>query len=116
MKRVLICGSRDWTDKELIKSMIPRDAEVVIHGAARGADVLAGECAKELGIPVIEFPAKWSQYGLSAGPKRNQQMLDEGKPTEVIAFSDHLQTSRGTSDMIRRAEKANIRVTKVRHS
>jgi predicted Rossmann-fold nucleotide-binding protein len=42
--------------------------------------------------------------GLAAGPIRNQQMIDEGKPDLVIAFPG----GAGTHDMMARATKANL--------
>jgi hypothetical protein len=108
--RVLVCGSRDWSDKDAIKKELEsiKNITVLIHGACRGADVLAGEAAKELNIPIKEFIANWNMYGLSAGPKRNQQMLDEGKPDYVLAFHDNIASSKGTKDMISRAIKSGI--------
>jgi len=37
-------------------------------------------------------------------------MLDEGKPTYVLAFHDNLAESKGTKDMVTRAKKAGIPV------
>ena len=111
--RLLICGSRDWTNKEIIKKELlqllqSHVIEVIIHGGCRGADILAGQAAKELNIPVQEYLADWNTHGKSAGPKRNQKMLDEGKPTFVFAFHDDIDESKGTKDMITRTMKANI--------
>lgn len=107
--RVLICGSRDWTDYERIYAILEGIAPYVacvIEGEARGADSLARRAAESLGIPVLKFPADWNKHGRAAGPIRNQQMLDEGKPNRVLAFQLH--NSSGTTDMIRRAKKAGI--------
>ena len=113
---VLICGSRDWSDKNLILStVLSIKPTKIIHGACRGADMLSGQVSKELGIPVQEFPADWNTYGLSAGPRRNQQMLDEGKPNLVIAFHDDVNSSKGTKDMVRRAKNAGIEVKVIGH-
>ena len=111
--RVLICGSRDWSDKRRIgrylddllaaEGMVARDL-VVIHGGCKGADHHAGMEAKGRGCQVLEFPANWKKHGLSAGPKRNQQMLDEGRPDRVVAFHPSLTTSKGTKDMVSRAK------------
>lgn len=111
--RVLICGSRDWTDRRRIgryldelltvEGLEPRQL-VVIHGACKGADHHAGMEAKGRGCRVLEFPANWAIFGLSAGPKRNQQMLTEGKPERVVAFHPDLDSSKGTKDMINRAK------------
>jgi YspA, cpYpsA-related SLOG family len=101
--RLLICGSRSWTDETPIRAALERARpEVVIHGAARGADTLAGRIAAELGCRVLPFPADWS-LGRAAGVLRNQRMLDEGRPNWVIAFADDLRASRGTRDMVERA-------------
>ena len=40
---------------------------------------------------MVTYPADWDKFGRAAGPIRNQQMLDEGKP-----------------NMINKAKKANI--------
>jgi hypothetical protein len=110
--RVLICGSRDWQDKRRIgrylddllaaECLEPKNL-VVIHGACKGADHHAGMEAKGRGCQVIEFPANWSKFGFSAGPKRNQQMLTEGKPDRVVAFHADWENSKGTRDMINRS-------------
>jgi hypothetical protein len=113
MLRVLICGGRNYTDFERIKDALvglggAAAIELVIHGAARGADQLGGEAATGLGIPVQAVPANWDLYGRAAGPIRNQQMLNEHHPNLVLAFPD--PESRGTWDMVRRAKSANVEV------
>lgn len=113
--RVLICGSRDWHDRKAIEDVVCRlFAEhlfnlTVIHGAAPGADTIAGELAAELEVYVLAFPADW-RHGRASGPIRNQKMLDEGAPHEVYAFMS-TPDSRGTQDMVRRARKAGLPVT-----
>lgn len=105
--RVLVCGGRDYWDKATIRKEL---AEVkptsVIHGAARGADTLAGEVAEAMGVPVEEYPARWNDYGKAAGPIRNQAMLERGKPDLVLAFPG----GNGTADMVQRARKAGVPV------
>ena len=108
--RVLVCGSRTWTTRWLIESMLVKHkATVVIDGAAKGADSLGHNVAVGLGLKTIRFPADWKKHGKAAGPIRNQQMLDEGKPDLVLAFWDG--KSRGTQDMIERTKKAGIEIT-----
>lgn len=115
MARYLICGSRDYCDLELMEATLAKlpPPEVVITGMARGADE-AGRLwaskhwkdAKHLG-----FPAEWGKYGRAAGPIRNQKMLEEGKPTLVIAFpKDGKSISSGTKSMITLSEKAKVPV------
>ncbi len=115
MMKVLVCGDRNWTDgqaieRELLKLCRQTLVSRVIHGAARGADTLAGRAAKNLYIPQIPFPAQWDKYGRAAGPIRNQQMLDDGRPDLVLAFHENIKASKGTKDMVRRAKKAGIEV------
>lgn len=115
--RILVCGDREWSDWEMILqelSVYPTDT-VIIEGEARGADRLAGQVAVELGFQVIRFPADWKKYGRGAGPIRNQQMLDEGRPDLIIAFHDDLEHSRGTLDMVMKARKAGIQIIHRRH-
>lgn len=112
MKRILICGDRNWSDQRSIEAfvnLLPRDA-VVIEGGAPGADTLAGLCAITAGLSLLVYPADWRRYGRAAGPIRNAQMLDEGQPTEVHYFHDSIATSRGTANMVRQAQKRGIPV------
>ena len=116
---VLVCGSRAFTYKDAIRDVLTSlDTTPVklIHGACRGADVLAGEVAIEMGIEVMEMPADWNKDGRAAGPIRNSAMVsrlqwlaDLGYRVEVHAFP--VGDSRGTFDMIRKTRKAGIPIT-----
>jgi hypothetical protein len=110
--RVLVCGDRYWNAIGPIKSVLatyPPDT-VLIHGDCRGADKTAGRVGLAFGFQIEKYPAQWDKYGRGAGVIRNQQMLNEGKPDEVIGFHDNIMLSRGTKDMLRRAQKAGIPV------
>lgn len=89
--------------------MLPRAGTVIITGCAPGADRCADGWAVCNWTQLLEFPADWRTHGKAAGPIRNQRMLDEGKPDVVIAFPG----GRGTADMVRRAERAGVRVVRV---
>lgn len=118
--RVLVCGSRTWRHHRIIEAVVAglrEDAEahgepfVVIHGCARGADETAGDYAERAGIEVEPYPADWESHGRAAGPIRNALMLEEGRPDLVFAFVDRpLSDSKGTADMVRRAEAAGVPV------
>jgi hypothetical protein len=61
IRRILCTGSRDWTDAETIRAAIRQAAlrcpdAVVVHGAARGADLLAGAAARALGLQEERHP------------------------------------------------------------
>src|SRR5262245_34019618 len=112
-RRILVCGDRNWADPRPIRALLsqyPRGT-VVIHGAQRGADSIAGRLAHALGFEVEAYPADWRRYGKSAGPIRNKQMLTDGMPDEVHAFHSNIDWSRGTKDMVLRAREAHIPVT-----
>jgi hypothetical protein len=109
LTRLLVCGGRHFADRELLfreLDALPRPA-LVIHGGQTGADTLAGEWAKERGIPALVFavsPAEWRQLGRRAGPLRNARMLAEGRPDLVVAF----RGDDGTRNMLGQAKRAGI--------
>ncbi|MCY4637910.1 MAG: SLOG family protein [Acidobacteria bacterium] len=116
--RVLVCGSRDFTDPGLVKAKLDEVRERlggvpmrVISGAARGADRMAAEWAARNGVPCDEYPADWDRYGKSAGYRRNEQMLTEGQPHLVVAFPQG--ESRGTRMMMQIASQARVAVEEI---
>jgi len=116
--KLLICGDRNWKDEKLIEDvlrMFSTENPLIIHGAARGADTIAGNVAKKLGLEVQAFPANWELYGKAAGAIRNTRMLKEN-PELVIAFHDSIGRSKGTLNMIRQAQKAGIRIIIYNHT
>lgn len=109
--RVLVCGSRHFKDKDLLDRTLEEihsrsPITELIHGAARGADRMAGEFAEVRGISVHSEPALWDTYGRAAGPIRNREMLKRG-PDLVVGFL--FEGSRGTKDMLDAADKAGVR-------
>ena len=62
------------------------------------------------GYKYEDYPADWDRFGRAAGPIRNKQMLDEGKPTLVIAVHEDISKSKGTKNMVEQAEKRGIDV------
>ena len=110
MRRVLFCGSRDWTDSNLIRELLEAMVHdwgrfTVIHGAASGADTIAGSIAESLGLPVEKYPAQWNSFGKRAGYLRNIEMAATN-PDRVVAFQKN--ESKGTQMMLDIAEKRGI--------
>lgn len=111
--KVLCCGSRYWSDwapiwREL-RALGPLTS--IVHGDQRGADKMCGFVGTKLGYPVSPYPADWGEFGLAAGPMRNQQMLKEHPDIGlVLAFHDTFSTSKGTKDMVKQARAAGIPV------
>lgn len=94
MRRVLVCGGRDYTDADRINRELTRLHEAdpfvsLIHGDAKGADRLAADWARRNGILVEPFPITplmWQVYKRSAGRHRNETMLKIGRPNWIVAF------------------------------
>lgn len=105
---VIIAGTRHKIDPKLLDEAIEEsgfDITGVVSGGGEGVDALGEEWARSRKMPVEVFEAQWDNYGKAAGPKRNQQMANIGEA--LIALP--CQHSKGTRDMIRKAENRPIR-------
>jgi predicted Rossmann fold nucleotide-binding protein DprA/Smf involved in DNA uptake len=93
--------------RKLLRAVAKSQSGVcLVHGGALGVDQISGRIAAEFGWDVVVVPADWSKYGKSAGPKRNQKMLDDYNIDRVVAFPAENVDSKGTWDTISRAQKA----------
>lgn len=115
LQRVIVCGGRDYSNRTLLYDVLDtahaaNPFEALIHGNAKGADQLADDWAAARHIKTLTFTPLWEEHGKAAGPKRNQKMLDEGKPHMVIAFPG----GKGTADMVNRATAAGVPVARVK--
>lgn len=113
MPRVLITGSREFSDIEIARTALS-DARwslgpdlVVVHGAARGADRLLAVMAGQLGLVTEAHPANWTEHGKAAGFIRNQAMVDAGADLALVFLVEGV-ACRGTKDCWRRADRAGI--------
>lgn len=118
MVKVLVCGGRDygkkeherlWALSELVHLHCRYKFSSLIEGGASGGDALGREFRRITGLPGQTYPARRLTHGRAAGPIRNQQMIDDGKPDLVVAFPG----GAGTADMVRRAHAAGLTVCKV---
>jgi hypothetical protein len=108
---LIVCGGRDFEDSRKVWDALDelksqRGVAKIKHGGCRtGADAIAHRWAEEYGIAIEVYDADWERNGKAAGPIRNQAMADSGADG-CVAFPG----GRGTSDMVRRAEGASIKV------
>lgn len=127
--RLLVSGSRNHTDTELIRAVLVcagrrlgRDT-VLVHGAAPGVDSIAAGIWEAWGLPVEAHPADWTRcvpgcpplhrkvrrdgdtWCPTAGHRRNQAMVDAGAD---LMLALPLGPSAGTRDCARRARTAGI--------
>jgi hypothetical protein len=116
--RVLVTGSRDWTDWDTFAAALAAEASlaasqgrelVVVHGHARkGADAYADAWAYRNRAAVERHPAAWRLHGVynpQAGLARNRKMVGLGADV-CLAFIR--EGSRGASHCARLAEEAGI--------
>ena len=111
--RVIVCGGRSYSDRDtLFKALdwihLKEPITTIVHGGCSGADNLAAQWAKEIGVRLEEHKANWKLYGPAAGPIRNREMA-ETFPNLVLAFPG----GRGTEDMIRVAQNKGIETRRI---
>lgn len=87
------------------ENWLPTDI-TIIEGGATGADSAAADFAICNYCQIKEYKADWKKHGKAAGPIRNKQMIQDGKPDLVVAFPG----GEGTKNMIEQAQAANIAV------
>ena len=111
MRRILVCGGRDYSDVGHVERVLDELASrpfILIHGGALGADKIAADFCKSRGYAVAQVDANWLAHGRAAGPIRNRWMLALN-PDLVVAFPG----GRGTADMAEAAEMAGIETQRV---
>jgi hypothetical protein len=112
--RVLITGSRTWTDAAVIRTALAKvwqwgpDTVLVTGACPRGADRLAEECWTHWGGTVERWPADWNRHGRAAGYRRNQDMVDASAVGCLAFIRAH---SRGATHCATAAEQAGIPTT-----
>jgi hypothetical protein len=114
--RVIITGSRGWTDRgrisERLAQLEPGGCVIVVgydpeKDRPKGVDRIAYQEAQKLGLLVEPHPANWDVLGKAAGFMRNEEMAALGADL-CIAFWDGRST--GTKDMVDRAYDHGIEV------
>ena len=110
--RVLLTGSRGWTDRDAIRTALLNiqtsygdKAFVLIHGGAHGADKLGKIEALRLGWTHEEYEPDWGDKGKRrwGGLERNGYMIKHCNLHAAVAFC--LNQSPGTMHCIRLMKK-----------
>ena len=119
-RRVLVTGGRDYSDSAKVITVLSEYHELhgiamLAHGACekhgnlRGADGAAEAWAIVNSVPYVGWPADWTRFGRSAGPRRNAELLAWFRPDVCIAFPG----GTGTADCVRRCRAAGCEVVEV---
>jgi hypothetical protein len=113
--KILVTGSRTWTDTDVIHQVLRRLAQVAVDldevpvlisgNCPTGADAIAEEFWARSPYPMELHPADWHQYGKRAGFVRNAQMV-KLEPDVCVAFCKN--GSKGTTMCGELAETAGI--------
>lgn len=125
--RVLIAGTRDFTDFDLLIERMDYytwwfDVVEVVHGGQKlkigfnqwaGADYYGGRWAELRWFTQKVFRPDWSQ-GPKAGPLRNEEMAQYLRPKDVAVFFWN-GVSTGTADMISRVKRNGNKYRIVRY-
>lgn len=109
--RVLITGSRTWTNHPAIwteLSVYRMVRPTLVHGNARGADRIAAGIWQTWGLPIETHPADWSRHGKAAGHVRNRHMVALGADVCLAFIRD---CSPGATACTALAHRAGIPVT-----
>ncbi len=107
--RIAVTGGRDFKDEDLFYEVIDnmRLTHVIYGDCPTGLDHLMHyylSCRPVIGRQ--RFKADWDKEGKAAGPIRNRQMIDEGRPKLLVAFPG----GRGTADCMAHAKRNRIPV------
>lgn len=114
--RILITGSREWTDEPAIRAALNAAIRgvsshkiTVVHGGARGADSVAGRIAEEYEIDVEVHRPDYRKHARNRAPlERNLHMVRLGADI-CLAFPIGLGWS-GTRHCMQAAAAAGIPV------
>jgi hypothetical protein len=119
--RLIVSGDRNWKDPFPIRASL----STLLHYCGLPFTVIEGECPyggvdkitaewaeqhRKHGVEHVAMPAHWTRLRKAAGPERNGRMLAKllsyDDPDKLVyAFHSNLMMSRGTLDMVEKAEK-----------
>ena len=108
--KVIVAGGRDFipyrSDRPWLINLLQNElhATELVCGMCRGADMWGHSIAKEMGLPIREFPADWDVLGKRAGYARNVEMAKYADACVI------LPGGKGTDHMKNIAQEKGLRV------
>lgn len=83
--KLAIVGSRNFPSLHLVRLYVSKVRNVedieIVSGGAKGVDAAAKESALTLKLKYTEFKADWGAFGISAGFRRNK---------DIVLYSDRI--------------------------
>jgi hypothetical protein len=112
--RVIVAGAVAWADAEAIRRELAKlpPGSVVIHGDCPGADAIAGEIARELGLAVeamAKNAADRARYKRGAWKGLNERMLAT-RAELVLVFHPAFDASKGSKHLAELAARVSVEV------
>lgn len=113
--KLIICGPRDYhhlpTVVEAFTHFVQASGwpDEIVEGGCTGVDKLAKSIAIFTEIPLKSFPANWNLHGKAAGPIRNKEMAKYADALLAIWVDGG---TKGTTNMVKQAEKLGLPVMK----
>ena len=107
--KVIVAGSRDITDRQLVWGAIERsgfEITELVSGCCRGVDECGNEWALRNGVAMNLFGADWDKHGAAAGPIRNQAMANYADALVLVWDGK----SRGSQDMLMKATVKGLKI------
>lgn len=118
MKVLVITGSREghlYLRRVLSSTHKEEPIDLLVLGCAKGVDSQALSWALKNDVFFVVFSANWGRYGNSAGPKRNERMIECGcqfSEVQVVGFP--LQgKSKGTYHCMDYAKSRGLQVFEI---
>lgn len=91
-----------YLDQHIVQNYKDRNKVAIITGGAVGVDCAVMMYCKRQGVVCVTVHPQWLQLGKSAGPSRNQTIVD----LSDIMFAFWNGESKGTANFIKRAKKS----------
>lgn len=110
--RIWLVGSRKWTDKKAIKTVLKqydyKTVDFILLGTSPGLEQLALTVCRKMKFNVILLPPNVTRDGINATYFRNYTGFMLFKPTAVYAFHDDMEHSKSSSQLVKLARAKKI--------
>lgn len=109
----LVTGGRDYYPDQQIQEQFlslcgQKGINLVLTGGASGVDETIERACYRAGVYCMPLRALWPRLGNSAGPRRNQVLMEMAQQLDDAPLGFVFKGGAGTADMIRRLCKAGI--------